>query len=199
MVAFGAVLLAGMLFVGGAIALFVAGQPAGTRTPGVAGASGTPTLPPFIQDTPTPTVPGLFTPLPSFVVGTPTLPPLITPLVTLTPSPTIGPATATPTGTATATATPTPTPTGQQPTPTPTPTRTPRPPTPTPTVAPTPNPITCDNAEGDPRSTKTLNTANPSTNVPDSRFWCLTGVRNRHRRELRQRQVHARVARPVLS
>ena len=181
LVAFGAVLLAGMLFVGGAIALFVAGQPAASRTPGVANASGTPTLPPFIQDTPTPTVPGSFTPLPSFVVGTPTPTPLITPLVTLTPTPTSG--LETPTPTATTTATPTATPTGMQPTATPT--RTPRPsrtPTPTPTRTPTPTPtpppveMNCDEASGDPESIKRLGTGNTSITVPSSRFWCLTGV-----------------------
>lgn len=169
LVAFGAVLLAGMLFVGGAIALFVAGQrppPTGTF---VAGASGTPTLPPFIQDTPTPTVPGSFTPLPSFFVGTPTPTALITDLVTPGPS-------------ASVVITPTPTPTGTTTgVPTPTPTRTPRPPTPTPTTTnqptPTPNAINCDTAEGDPESVKNLGTGNTSITVPNSRFWCLTGVR----------------------
>ncbi len=159
LLAFGAVLLAGLLFAVGAVALLTGGGPAptGTRVAGVDDPSSS--LPPFVQPTPdaTPTPTLEITPIPTSPFQTPTpltTPGIETPLVTPTPITTVAPGTPTPTPTAT-------------------PVRTPRPPTPTPTA--TPAAIDCANVTGDVQ-TKFLGFGNASTFGPIGRSWCIQDV-----------------------
>lgn len=110
-------LLAGFLFIGGAAAIYVS-QPQGTADPtDIAFASGSPTLPPFVQPTATPgptpsptfillpsdspTFFPSFSPLPTDTFGFPTAPPTVPPTVGPTQPPhTPGPTTPTPAPTA---------------------------------------------------------------------------------------------------
>ena len=92
-------LLAGFLFIGGAAAIYLSNPPATADPTDIAFASGSPTLPPFVQPTatpspsPTPTFILLpsdsptFTPLPTDTSGFPTIPPTNGP-PTATPAPT---------------------------------------------------------------------------------------------------------------
>lgn len=97
----GVALLAGFLFIGGAAAIYLSNPPATADPTNIAYASGSPTLPPFVQPTatqsptPTPTFillpsdsPASFSPLPTDTTGFPTPQP--------TPPPTGGPPTAPP-------------------------------------------------------------------------------------------------------
>ena len=97
----GVALLAGLLFLGGGAAIYLSspGQPA-TPTNLVADASGTPTLPPFVQDTPTPTPTAIPTPaLPTFTFfPPPSLVPTESPTFEVTPTPTPTHPTDTPNG-----------------------------------------------------------------------------------------------------
>jgi hypothetical protein len=149
------VLLAGMLFAVGAVALFLSAPPAPppTGTNLVADASATSSLGIFIQDTPTPAPPATPTPIPSFFF-TPT--PLLTlPIDTpfLSPTPTFPFVT---------------------PTPTATPTRTPRP-TPTPTPTPTATPLSCAGVTGETRTT-VIGYGNNQSIGPTPRAWCIQQV-----------------------
>lgn len=157
LLAFGAVLLAGLLFVVGAVAILVSAPPAASPT-AVANVSPENSLPIFVQPTATPTVPPTPTEIPSFL-GSPS--PSLLPSGLESPTPIV----------------PTPTPTTPQvtPTPTPTPTRTP---TPTPTAEPTPRPTpaNCDLATGTPQKVVVLSSQNDARSVPAGKVWCLTGV-----------------------
>lgn len=78
-------LLAGFLFVGGAVAIYLS-NPAGPAEPtDIAVASGSPTLPPFVQPTASPTPSPTFILLPS---DTPSFPPFPTSTAVGSPSPT---------------------------------------------------------------------------------------------------------------
>ncbi len=146
LLAFGAVLLAGLLFAIGAVALFVSSPPAASPTPPrVADATPTSSLDIFVQPTPTPTVPPTPTLLPSFFLSSPS--PLDTPVVTPIPTPTLV----------------------TTPTPTPTPTKTPKP-------TPEPTPANCDLATGTPQRVITLSSERTARTVPANKVWCLTGV-----------------------
>jgi hypothetical protein len=101
-------LLAGMLFIGGAAAIYLSNPPGSSDPTQIAFASGSPTLPPFVQPTATPSP----TPTPTFIL----LPSDSPSFGTFSPLPTI-------------------TPTGQTPAPTPQPTTPPQP-TPKPTNGP---------------------------------------------------------------
>lgn len=152
MLAFGAVLLAGLLFAVGAITLLVSAPPAASPT-AVANASVENSLPIFVQPTPTPTVPPSPTPVPSFSAS-----PSLLPSGLESPTPIV----------------PTPTPTTSQatPTPTPTPTRTPTaPPSPTPTLAP----ANCAQADGSNMRTIFLGFGNDESRIVP-RAWCIRTV-----------------------
>ena len=96
----GVALLAGFLFIGGGAAIYLS-SPGATATPaGISDAgSPSPSLPPFVQDTPTPSPTGVPTPTFTFIFGTPTavrLPGRLAQLRVARPTPT---ETATPTPT----------------------------------------------------------------------------------------------------
>lgn len=158
MLAFGAVLLAGLLFAGGALAIFLSAPAVPTPSPILGGdASPVSSLPIFIQPTPTPSPTPAPTPFPS---GSLLATPLATPSGLIeSPPPSV-------------IILPTPTPSVL-----PTPTRTPRPPTPTPQPTPQPTPINCAPATGTPTKYATLDSQNMSRTVPEARGWCLDGVR----------------------
>lgn len=98
-------LLAGFLFIGGAAVIYLSQPPASSDPSQIAFASGTPTLPPFIQPTPTPSPSATptfiilpsdspsfsfgptFSVLPTDTSGFPTPQPTPTPQVTPTPAP----------------------------------------------------------------------------------------------------------------
>lgn len=153
------VLLAGLLFAGGALAVFVsAPRAADTPTPlsGALVPTAGSTLQIFVQPTPSPS------PSPSpFLSPSPLLTPLLTffPSPSLFPSPTIAP-----------TASPTQQPT-QRPTPRPT-----RPPTPTPDPTPDATPVNCAAADGSKMRTVVLGFGNPESTGPISRTWCIHQV-----------------------
>ncbi len=156
MLAFGVVLLAGLLFAGGALALFLS-APAGPSPTPTRVADGTPvsSLPIFVQPTPTPSpepTPSpiqsvFFTPTPSGFIESP--PPSI-PVPTPTPTFIF----------------PTPTPTNPPPTSTPTP-------TPTPTVAPVYCAVV---ANGSNPKTKTLGYGNATAYGPTPKTWCVHAI-----------------------
>jgi hypothetical protein len=83
----GVALLAGFLFIGGAAAIYLSNPPGSASPTDIASASGSPTLPPFVQPTATPT------PSPTFIL-LPSDSPTFTPLPTATSS--FGPPTPTP-------------------------------------------------------------------------------------------------------
>ncbi|MEP7377965.1 MAG: PKD domain-containing protein [Chloroflexota bacterium] len=108
-VVLGVALLAGFLFIGGAAAIYLSNPPGTANPTDIAYASGSPTLPPFVQPTatpsptPTPTFillpsdsPASFSPLPTDTTGFPTPLPTPQPTPQRTPPPTGGPPTATP-------------------------------------------------------------------------------------------------------
>jgi hypothetical protein len=156
LLAFGAVLMAGLLFAVGAVAL-LAGAPPPPAGTDVAGGPTDPssTLPPFVQPTPDPTpspTPEI-TPIPTSFFQTPT--PFTTPgPPTPTPIPTVGPPTPRPTATTPAT---------------------PRPPTPTPTPTATPPSINCAEVTGE-IQTRFLGYGNDATFGPIQRAWCIQDV-----------------------
>jgi hypothetical protein len=153
LLAFGAVLLAGLLFAVGAVALLMSPS-AASRTPQLgAVVSPTSSLAVFEQETPTPSPAPSVTPLPSYIVLTPT------PGLSFTvPS---------------FSAQPTPTPV--QETPRPTPPRTPRP-TPTETATPQPTPVNCAAANGSNVRSEFLGFGNPQSVGPIPRAWCIHRV-----------------------
>jgi hypothetical protein len=84
----GVALLAGFLFIGGAAAIYLSSPPGAADPTDIAHASGSPTLPPFVQPTATPSpspsptfillpsdTPASFSPLPTDTSGFPTVPP----------------------------------------------------------------------------------------------------------------------------
>jgi hypothetical protein len=154
------VLLAGLLFAGGALALFLSAPAGPTATPTfVANASPVSSLPIFIQPTPTPSPTPVPTPFPS---GSPLDTPFASPSGLIeTPPPSF--------------IVPTPTPSVL-----PTPTRTPKPPTPTPsatpTVRPSPTPFDCAAAPGTDMKETVLGYGNPTSKGPLSRTWCVSRI-----------------------
>lgn len=149
LLAFGAVLLAGLLFAVGAVALVMSPAADASRTPINAGAvDPTSSLPIFVQDTPTPAPLPSFTPLPSYALFTPT------PAISIVPPsfPSAPPSSVTP------------------PTPTPTVRSTPRP---TPTATAQPTPVNCASANGSDTRTVVIGYGNPSSIGPLTRAWCI--------------------------
>lgn len=156
LLAFAAVLIAGMLFIGGALAIFLS-APRATATPTrvASGESPDSTLPVFVQPTPTPSPVPSPSPPPSFLLSpTPGLSPGLSPSLppSFLPTPTMS-------------LVPTPTPTGT--------------PTQTPTTPPTPEPTpsNCSLATGTPLKYVVLNSKQTTRTIPDNKVWCLDGVR----------------------
>jgi zinc-ribbon domain len=147
LLAFGAVLLAGLLFAVGAVALLMSPRAGATSTPFVGAVVPTSSLAIFEQETPSPSPQASVTPLPSFVLFT--QPPALSFTPFIPPSAIPG--------------TPTPTPI-------PTPTRTPRPPTPVPT------PVNCAGADGSDVRTVFLGFGNAQSIGPITRAWCIHRV-----------------------
>lgn len=163
LLAFAAVLIAGMLFIGGALAIFLS-APRATATPTrvAGGESPDSTLPVFVQPTPTPSPFPSPSPLPTFLLSpTPGLSPGLTPDLSPSIPPSFLP-------TPTVPIVPTPTPTT-----TPTPTNTP---TPTPTATPTATPVNCAQATGANTQSAFLGIGNDQSRGPLARAWCIHNV-----------------------
>lgn len=155
LLAFGAVLLAGLLFAVGAVALVMSPTADASRTPLLVGAaSPTSSLAVFEQETPSPSPSPPLTPPPSFQLFTPA------PSVSIT-APSFSPQ-----------STPTPT---EVATPRPTPTRRPTD-TPPPTEPPTPTPVNCAAADRSDTRTVFLGYGNPQSTGEISRAWCIHRV-----------------------
>jgi hypothetical protein len=184
--AFAAVLVAGMLFVVGAVAVFLGNRPPAATPTAIAGIE---------TETPGSSLP-IFSPEEPSLVPSPTATP--TSIVITSPSPALSPALSpdlspglspdlspglspsvdvsinpsfTPISSPTSGPTPTRTPT-QRPTPTHTPTQ--RPPTPTPTA--TAPPATCANATGGNSESVIIGFGNPQSHGPIGRAWCIVRV-----------------------
>jgi hypothetical protein len=145
--AIAAALLAGFVFIGGALAIYLSQPAPETTLPPVANASGTPTLPPFVQPTASPSPTPIPTPIPTFDFGS------FTPL---------------PSGSLLPSASVTPLPTAPPPTDNnPGPTRTPRP-----TCNANGNPPGCRPVQTDPPRTPRPSTPPPGPAAPVARFRC---------------------------
>jgi len=159
LLAFGAVLLAGMLFAVGAVALFLSAPTSSASPTSVSNVTPEATLPIFVQPTASPSPEPSPTLAPS-VFGSPSLLPSVVPSLPIE-TPIIVP-------------TPTPTPTRTFVLPTPTPPRaTPTPPRPTPTPGATPP--NCAAADGSNMKTITLGFGNPPAAV-NPKAWCIHQV-----------------------
>jgi hypothetical protein len=150
LLAFGAVLLAGLLFAVGAVALLMSPSAEASRTPTAVGAGDTTSsLPVFIQETPTPLPLPSVTPLPSYALFTPTPPiSIVPPSFSSVPPFTVPPATATPTPA-------------------------PSTPKPTPTATPVTTPANCASSDGSNTRSVIIGYGNPGSVGPIPRAWCI--------------------------
>ena len=156
LLAFGAVLLAGLLFAVGAVALLMSPSAEASKTP-VSGGQVDPTssLPIFVQETPSPATLPSGTPLPSYALFTPTP----VPSIVLPSFPSVQPS-----GSVFPTASPT-----QRPT-------VPTTPKPTPTQTAQPTPPNCASANGSATRSEIIGYGNEGSTGPISRAWCIHRV-----------------------